>query len=97
MVDFIPDPYQTTRGEIYVYEGETNHRRKPHGMGTMILENGDKFTGRFRDEIRDGPGTMELSLSGKSPIQYIDGVYTNDRLEGRGKIEYRNGDILYAW
>ncbi len=92
------DPYPTTKGEIYTYVGETNDRRRPHGAGTMTFENGDRFCGEFRDEMRQGPGTLELaSSSSPSQMLYLDGNYADDRLEGRGKIEYRDGSVLYAW
>ncbi len=27
----------------------------------------------------------------------LEGTYVRDRLEGRGKVEYANGDTLHAW
>ena len=68
-------------------------------IGTMTFDNGDKFTGGFCNEAREGQGCLELGVasSGTSNIQNIGGVYHGDRLQGKGKIEYRNGDVLYGW
>ena len=30
-------------------------------------------------------------------MQYISGVYRGDRLQGKGKIEWENGNLLYGW
>ncbi len=27
----------------------------------------------------------------------LEGPYVKDRLEGKGRVEYRNGDVLHAW
>ena len=65
----------------------------------MIFDNGDKFTGSFCNEAREGQGCLELGVASSvtSTIHSIGGVYRGDRLQGKGKIEYRNGDLLYGW
>ena len=88
------DPYPRLRDELYLYEGETNFFDKPHGKGTVSYDNGDIFTGEFKDGLRHGYGTLKVV---EGPKAYLDGNYVRDRLEGKGKIEYRNGDCLYAW
>ena len=61
----------------------------------MIFDNGDKFTGNFNNEAREGPGSLELCAA--TAVTSIGGVYRGDRLQGKGNIEYRNGDVLYGW
>ncbi len=84
------DPYPRIRDEIFSYRGERNFFGRPHGRGVATFENGDQFTGEFRHELREGPGTLKRA-AGRAPgdILYLDGNYVHDRLEGRGKIEYR--------
>ena len=52
------------------------------------------FKGTFKNEIREGPGTLMIL---KGEMCFLDGNYCNDRLEGKGKIEYRDGSVLHAW
>ena len=66
----------------------------------MVFDNGDKFAGTFCNEAREGPGCLELgsaAAAATSDVQYISGVYRGDRLHGKGKVEYRNGNVLYGW
>lgn len=44
--------------------------------------------------MREGNGTLKPV---KGEILYIDGLYVRDQMDGKGKIEYKNGDVLYAW
>ena len=37
------------------YEGEMNYDMK-HGKGTLVLENGEKFEGQFKDDLVNGLG-----------------------------------------
>ena len=34
------------------YTGERNSRDQPHGQGTMTEDNGDKYTGEWKDGER---------------------------------------------
>ena len=61
----------------------------------MIFDNGDKFSGSFSNEAREGQGCLELRANAN--IHHISGVYHGDRLQGKGKVEYGNGDVLYGW
>ncbi len=44
-------------------------------------------------------GILKRSQSCKSPDNMVslEGPYVKDRLEGKGRVEYRNGDVLHAW
>ncbi len=44
-------------------------------------------------------GILKRSQSSKSPDNMVslEGPYVKDRLEGKGRVEYRNGDVLHAW
>ncbi len=95
------DPYPRPIREVepYTYEGETDFYGRPHGRGVATFRNGDRIIGDFRDGMREGKCTLQLAPdSGKGrEILYLDTMYIRDRLEGKGKVEYRNGDVLHSW
>ena len=43
------------------YEGEVKEGDIPHGQGTIIFANGDKFVGEWKNDKMHGRGTLILS------------------------------------
>ena len=84
---------------MFTYKGDKDFFGRPHGKGVVTFENGDRFNGEFRSEVgREGRGTLKINTENNNDhgFLYIDGVYSKDMLEGAAKIEYVNGDLLYA-
>jgi hypothetical protein len=69
-------------GDISLYRGDFMAGKK-HGKGIKVMPNGDRYTGDFRDDYRDGQGTYVWGA--KTP-------WVGDRYEG----EYRR-DLRYGW
>lgn len=68
------------------YIGERNAKGEPHGMGTYILTNGDKFEATWVNGVADGYGTY-TSTQG---WEYI-GTIKNSEFDGIGTIYYKDG------
>lgn len=60
---------------------------KPHGMGTMMYPNGDRFEGYFEHGLKMGQGKMTLA-SGHT----FDGFWVRDRLNGTVTMVSPTGD-----
>ena len=75
-----------------VYEGEVKNNN-PHGKGVLILPNGTKYEGNFAWRlfwrVPHGKGKITYPLG--SEIESYEGDFWNCRIEGKGKICYRDG------
>lgn len=60
---------------------------KPHGMGTMMYPDGDRFEGYFEHGLKMGQGKMTLA-SGHT----FDGFWVRDRLNGTVTMVSPTGD-----
>jgi hypothetical protein len=89
------DPYPRLKDAgPFSYKGEVNFFGQPHGKGVITYSSGDQFRGEFRNDQREGLGTLQTV---EHEILYLDGRYVHDKLEGKARVEYRNGDVLHAW
>ena len=68
-----------------IYEGELNDNGKKNGFGKMDYNNGDKYTGNWKNDKREGEGIMEY----KNRESY-EGDWKNDMKNGKGKIKFNN-------
>jgi hypothetical protein len=78
---------QETDGTISSYRGDFLAGKK-HGKGTKVMPNGDRYTGDFRDDYRDGRGAYVWS--DKTP-------WAGDRYEGEYRRDLRSGWGVYLW
>ena len=53
----------------------------------MTYNNGDKYTGEWKNDKREGKGIMEYENG-----NIYDGEWKNDLKEGKGIMKYNNGD-----
>ncbi len=60
---------------------------KPHGYGTMLFRNGNKYTGEWYEGNMHGKGTYYY----KDGIVY-EGSFQNGKRSGRGTLTYPTGD-----
>ena len=67
------------------YRGEILYR-KPNGLGTLTLPNGENYVGEWKDGKRNGQGT-HLSPDGKK----YEGEWKDDKKHGQGTETYPNG------
>ena len=70
-----------------IYEGETNNCIKD-GYGTMKYNNGEKYEGHWKNDLREGKGKLFFSKG------YYDCNWINNFQNGYGKIYYDNNKIL---
>lgn len=90
------DGWANGYGEIEVVEegeGFSSYRGdfldgKKHGKGSKLMPNGDRYTGDFRDDFRDGHGIYVWGA--KSP-------WAGDRYEGEYRRDLRQGWGVYQW
>jgi len=81
-----------------VYEGDLIDGRPRYyeGRRTHVYENGDVYTGRWRDHKRHGEGRMVYNSwpheTEEAPPVY-DGDWVDDERHGKGKFTYKNGDV----
>lgn len=61
---------------------------KKHGKGVKVMPNGDRYTGDFVDDYRDGRGVYVWG--DKTP-------WAGDRYEGEYRRDQRNGWGVYLW
>jgi len=92
------DPYNPIRGEQYFIQKpkELPSLYQYCGEAMVKLINGDQFQGSFEEGHREGFGKLEFGVANrrKLELEYIEGIYKNDILEGAGKIVYASGDKL---
>jgi hypothetical protein len=58
-----------------------------NGFGVYVYENGDIYTGNFRDDLREGDGSF-LYENG----EVFKGQYAKDLRNGKGIYKFKNGD-----
>ena len=63
-----------------VYNGEFLNGKR-HGLGSLTLSNGDKFTGEFQFDWAEGPGVYQLSTS-NGPTKVV-GFWSRNMLTAR--------------
>lgn len=68
------------------YKGET-FDNKPHGLGTYIYPNGDKYVGQYRYGMKEGQGTYTY-LSGEKHV----GQWKDDKHDGQGTYTWLSGE-----
>ena len=60
---------------------------------TEIYENGDKYIGEFKNNLRDGNGIMYFNKNVEKNIIRYEGEWKNGIREGKGKLYGNNGNI----
>ncbi|MCZ8156123.1 MAG: hypothetical protein O9264_08390 [Leptospira sp.] len=58
-----------------------------NGTGKYIYDNGDIYTGSFKNDLRDGQGNFEYTDGEK-----FVGTYLEDKRQGSGTYQFKNGD-----
>ena len=69
------------------YHGCLNDAGKPHGEGTLKFKSGDKYSGEWKDGIRNGEGTYTWTDGDK----YV-GEFRNGKRNGEGTMTHTNGN-----
>ena len=75
----------TTLRDGSVYVGEVK-RKRPHGNGSVLYTNGDKYNGGFVNGMREGTGVYEY----KNGDRY-EGGYNEDEKHGTGVFVFADG------
>lgn len=70
------------------YKGEWNKDKRPHGKGTLTLNDGQVYTGEFKDGKYDGQGELRMLR------QTYTGGFKNGVYHGCGTTRLKNGDML---
>jgi hypothetical protein len=87
-------------GEVDVYEKGvviSSYRGdflagKKHGKGIKVMPNGDRYSGDFRDDYRDGQGVYVWGDKTPWAGDRYEGEYRRDLRQGWGVYELRSGD-----
>ena len=78
-------------GSISSYRGDFVLGKK-QGKGTKIMPNGDRYTGEFRDDFRDGQGVYVWGDKTPWAGDRYEGQYHHDLRQGWGVYQWGNGD-----
>ena len=62
-----------------------------NGYGAYIYDNGDKYVGEFKKEVRNGQGVFIWGKGKWEGNKYV-GEWQNDKMHGQGTLNYANGD-----
>ncbi|OMJ88251.1 hypothetical protein SteCoe_9834 [Stentor coeruleus] len=74
----LPEPVILDDGTIF--QGSWDEKGMKAGQGIEIRKDGSKYTGNFRDDLRDGKGRL-IYANG----DYYEGVFKKGKAEGKGK------------
>lgn len=69
-----------------VYSGQFS-KQKPHGIGTLIFANGNKYVGEWKQNLKEGEGKM-IFTSGET----YSGQFVANRFQGYGIYQFKNGN-----
>lgn len=69
----------------YSYNGERNEEGRRHGHGTAVLQNGDMYSGEYKNGVRCGYG--EYVYVNQNGAKYI-GYYKDNKKSGHGVFIY---------
>lgn len=58
-----------------------------NGIGKYVYDNGDVYTGSFKNDLREGSGSFVYSDGEK-----FSGTYLEDKKQGPGEYNFKNGD-----
>ena len=72
----------------YRYNGERNAQGERHGHGTAILQNGDLYSGEYKNGVRDGYG--EYIYANQNGAKFV-GYYKQNKKSGHGVFVYPDG------
>ncbi|KAL4491280.1 hypothetical protein ABPG72_021666 [Tetrahymena utriculariae] len=71
-----------------IQNNNDNNSKKEYKV--KIYQNGDKYEGQFKEDMRHGKGIFYYNE--QSICKKYDGEWVNDKKEGFGVFEWRNGD-----
>ena len=78
------------------YSGETDENNTPHGIGVMIMKNGDIYKGSFTHGKRHGEGALITKRGvkiGKWKDNHEDGELKEVKNDEKEETQLENGDI----
>lgn len=81
-IDF-PKYFSKISTKTFEYIGILSKELKRVQYGYSLMENGDKYLGEYKDEIRDGFGIYKFHQNDEDQDIYI-GEYKNDKKSGKG-------------
>ena len=61
-----------------------------NGEGNQIYQNGDRYQGEFKNNLRHGEGILEYYSMNNS---HYNGEWFEDIQNGYGKYKFNNGDV----
>lgn len=70
------------------YQGQLLPTGEKHGIGILILENGDRYEGSFVYDEMSGFGKFTWKNSGN----VYEGDFVSDTMHGKGKFIWKNGE-----
>ncbi len=79
--------YGEVEGEDFTYRGYVNQDGKPEGVGIMIFNNGDKYSGEYKGGDRNGVIKAELA---DGDICW--GMFKDDQENGYNTYQWNNGN-----
>lgn len=60
-----------------------------NGAGMFVYPSGDRYTGNFKNGLREGPGVMEYANGDR-----YEGGYAADQRQGQGTYTFKNRDVF---
>lgn len=83
------DPMSVVDDEFYTYKGGKDANQECNGNGVLEYDDGTYLSGTWVHGRREGLFKFDTSHT-KSSINYLEGVYKNDELCGKARIQLRN-------
>jgi hypothetical protein len=83
---------QTINSEKYKYIGYVSLEGKRDGFGVCYYKNGDKYTGMFKNDKKEGFGKFYIKSAGKT----FKGEFKNNTIDGFVEYTNKNGVTHYG-
>jgi len=88
------EPFTQINFENCVYEGERDQMGRFNGSGVVELDDGSTITGMWLHGVRSGHFEIKTN---KNELQYIEGEYKNDQMNGKIKIRFKDNTWLEGY
>ncbi len=80
----------------YSITGECISGDCQNGIGTANITADSKYTGEWKNGLKDGQGTLTMISSNGDKLEY-EGQFKDDKMDGKGTLVASNGKYIGEW